>query len=220
MKLIRELNESEISFISEDCGTSGEKQFFIEGIFMQSNVKNRNGRIYPKPIMESELSRYSRDFVSKKRALGELGHPSGPKINEDRVSHLITELYMDGSNVNGKAKILNTPHGKIVKEFMKEGVVIGVSSRGIGSVKQTPSGIFEVQNDFRLATIDIVSDPSGPECFVNGIMENVDWVFDESSNGWKSVEFAKETQKAIHENKIELSEEQQYEIFRKFLSKL
>jgi hypothetical protein len=219
MKLIRELNESEIHFITENCETSGEKQFFIEGIFMQADVKNRNGRIYPKPIMESELNRYSKDFVSRKRALGELGHPNGPKINEDRVSHLITELSMDGPNVMGKAKILNTPHGKIVKEFMKEGVVIGVSSRAVGSVKQNSRGVFEVQSDFRLATIDIVSDPSGPECFVNGIMENVDWIFDESMNGWKSVEYAANVQKQIHEN-IDLSEAKQLEIFRNFLSKL
>ena len=151
---------------------------------MQGDIKNRNGRIYPKAVLEKEMNRYNKDFVSTKRALGELGHPDGPSINGDRVSHLITEMKQDGSNFTGKAKILGTPMGNIVKTFMDEGVLIGVSTRGLGSVKQSKDGIMEVQNDFHLATVDIVTDPSGPNCFVNGIMENAEYFFDIASGNW------------------------------------
>jgi len=179
MKLITELNES-VSTLFEKT-EDGAKRWFIEGVFLQSNIKNRNGRVYPVGIMEREVSRYSKDYVAKNRAVGELGHPDGPSINLDRVSHKIVELKKDGDNFMGKAQILSTPMGKIVQSFLEDGVAIGVSSRGMGSLKENSKGIMEVQEDFYLATAgDIVSDPSAPDAWVNGIMEGVDWVW---SNG-------------------------------------
>ena len=174
MKLITEVVE-EVSLTTELDEATGKKSHFIEGIFMQGDLKNRNGRIYPSAVLEKEMVRYQKDFIDTKRALGELGHPEGPTINGDRVSHLITEMRRDGSNFIGKAKILGTPMGEIVKTFMDEGVLFGVSTRGLGSVKPTKEGIMEVQNDFHLSTVDIVTDPSGPNCFVNGVMENVEY---------------------------------------------
>lgn len=183
MKLIAEVNE-EAQVLTELNEETGKKSYFIEGIFMQADLKNRNGRIYPSAVLEKEMKRYQKDFIDTKRALGELGHPEGPSINGDRVSHLITEMKQDGSNFTGKAKILGTPMGNIVKEFMDEGVKIGVSTRGLGSVKPTNSGIMEVQDDFHLATVDIVTDPSGPNCFVNGIMENTEYYYDIAAGHW------------------------------------
>lgn len=175
---------------NEDCevlieaNENGSKSHYINGIFMQGDIKNRNGRVYPSVVLEKEMKRYNEQFVKTKRALGELGHPDGPQINGDRVSHLITEMNRDGSNFIGKAKILGTPMGNIVKTFIDEGVKIGVSTRGLGSVQQK-NGIMEVQNDFHLATVDIVTDPSGPDCFVNGIMENTQYYFDIATTSWK-----------------------------------
>jgi hypothetical protein len=183
MKLITEVTE-ECNVITDLNEETGEKSHFIEGIFMQGDLKNRNGRIYPSAILEKEMNRYNKDFIGTKRALGELGHPDGPTINGDRVSHLITEMKKDGSNFIGRAKILGTPMGNIVKTLMDEGVLIGVSTRGLGSVKQGKDGIMEVQNDFHLATVDIVTDPSGPNCFVNGIMENAEYYYDIASGNW------------------------------------
>jgi len=183
MRLITEVVE-ECNVAVEMNEETGKKTHFIEGIFMQGDIKNRNGRIYPSQILEKEMIRYNSDFVETKRALGELGHPDGPTINGDRVSHLITEMKREGSNFTGKAKILGTPMGEIVKTFMDEGVKIGVSTRGLGSVKATAQGIMEVQNDFHLATVDIVTDPSGPQCFVNGIMENAEYYYDIASGNW------------------------------------
>jgi hypothetical protein len=184
MKLITETIE-EVSVLTE-ASENEPKQYFIEGIFMQGDIKNRNGRIYPATILEKEMMRYGEQFIKTKRALGELGHPDGPQINGDRVSHLITEMKRDGSNFVGKAKILSTPMGNIVKTFIDEGVKVGVSTRGLGSVKPTKEGIMEVQNDFHLATVDIVTDPSGPNCFVNGIMENTDYYYDIVSGTWRA----------------------------------
>ena len=175
---------------NEDCevlveaNENGTKSHYISGIFMQGDIKNRNGRVYPSTVLEKEMKRYNEQFVKTKRALGELGHPDGPQINGDRVSHLITEMKRDGSNFIGKAKILGTPMGDIVKTFIDEGVKIGVSTRGLGSVKQN-NGIMEVQNDFHLATVDIVTDPSGPDCFVEGIMENTQYYFDIATSSWR-----------------------------------
>jgi hypothetical protein len=184
MKLITETIE-EVRVLTE-TSEHEPKQYFIEGIFMQGDIKNRNGRIYPSTILEKEMMRYGEQFIKTKRALGELGHPDGPQINGDRVSHLITEMKRDGSNFVGKAKILGTPMGNIVKTFIDEGVKVGVSTRGLGSVKATKEGIMEVQNDFHLATVDIVTDPSGPNCFVNGIMENTDYYYDIVSGTWRA----------------------------------
>ena len=176
---------------NEDCevlvesNENGTKSHYINGIFMQGDVKNRNGRIYPSAILEKEMHRYDEQFVKTKRALGELGHPDGPAINGDRVSHLITSMKREGNNFIGKAKILSTPMGNIVKTFIDEGVKIGVSTRGLGSVKQK-DGIMEVQNDFHLATVDVVTDPSGPDCFVEGILENTQYFFDIATSSWKT----------------------------------
>jgi hypothetical protein len=190
---------------NEDCqvlvetNENGSKSHYIEGIFMQGDIKNRNGRIYPSNVLEKEMKRYNEQFVKTKRALGELGHPDGPQINGDRVSHLITEMQRDGSNFIGKAKILGTPMGNIVKTFIDEGVKIGVSTRGLGSVKQN-NGIMEVQNDFHLATVDIVTDPSGPDCFVEGIMENTQYYFDIATASWRPGSIAESSESEQNTN--------------------
>lgn len=181
--LIREVFNEDCEVLVE-ANENGTKSHYVNGIFMQGDIKNRNGRVYPSDVLEKEMNRYNEQFVKTKRALGELGHPDGPQINGDRVSHLITEMSRNGSNFVGKAKILGTPMGNIVKTFIDEGVKIGVSTRGLGSVKQK-DGIMEVQNDFHLATVDIVTDPSGPDCFVNGIMENTEYYFDIASTSWR-----------------------------------
>ena len=174
MKLITELTE-DIKYIKENVG-NGDRNYFIEGVFMQSDVKNKNGRIYPKNTLAKETGRYITEYVNKGRALGELNHPTGPTVNLDRVSHIVKELYEDGKNVYGKAKVLDTPMGKIVKNLIDEGAQLGVSTRGMGSLK-SKNGYQEVQEDFMLAAIDIVADPSAPNAFVNGIMEGREWVF-------------------------------------------
>ena len=185
MKLITELTE-DIKYIKENIG-NGEKTYFIEGIFMQSDTKNRNGRIYPQGTLLKECKRYISEYVDKGRALGELNHPTGPTVNLDRVSHIVKELYEDGKNVYGKAKVLDTPMGRIVKNLIDEGAQLGVSTRGMGSLKPK-NGYQEVQEDFMLAAIDIVADPSAPNAFVNGIMEGREWMFVEGS--WQEREAA------------------------------
>ena len=162
MKLITECSQ-DVEYIVE----GKNKQQYIKGIFMQSDIQNQNGRVYPFSVLQKEVKNYNNKFVKESRALGELGHPSGPTINLDRVSHIITELYEDGKNFIGKAKIMDTPNGKIVKNLIESGVRLGVSSRGLGSVKSNKSGVNEVQKDFVLSTVDIVSDPSAPDAFVN-----------------------------------------------------
>lgn len=185
MKLITELTE-DIKYIKENVG-NGEKAYFIEGIFMQASVKNRNGRVYPQGILVNECKRYIREYVDKGRALGELNHPTGPTVNLDRVSHIIKELHEDGNTIYGKAKIMDTPMGKIVKNLIEEGAQLGVSTRGMGSLK-SKNGYQEVQEDFMLAAVDIVADPSAPNAFVNGIMEGREWMFIEGS--WQEREAA------------------------------
>ena len=174
MLLITEHTE-DINLITEEV--DGERQYHIDGIFMQAEQKNRNGRVYPKKTLMNEVARYNNEYVKPSRAMGELGHPEGPQLNLERVSHLIKELRVDGNDVYGKAKILDTPYGKIVKDLIKEGVKIGVSSRGMGSLKQK-NGINEVQEDFSLAAVDIVADPSAPDAYVQGIMEGKEWVWE------------------------------------------
>lgn len=196
MKLITEVFNEDCEVLTE-ATEGGKKNYFIEGIFMQGDIKNRNGRIYPSQVLEKEMNRYNKDFILTKRALGELGHPDGPQINGDRVSHLITEMKRDGSNFVGKAKILGTPMGEIVKTFIDEGVKVGVSTRGLGSVKPTKEGIMEVQNDFHLATVDVVTDPSGPNCFVNGIMENTEYYYDITSGTWRAQELIEQAVKEV-----------------------
>lgn len=164
----------DVQYIVEE--KDGKKSLYIEGVFLQSNLKNRNGRVYPKEIMQKEIARYTKESIDTKRAMGELGHPDGPTVNLDRVSHMITSLREDGDNWIGKAKILDTPMGNIARNLIEEGAQLGVSSRGLGSLKEK-NGINEVQDDFMLSTAaDIVSDPSAPDAFVRGIMENKEWV--------------------------------------------
>ena len=176
MKLITEEIESAKVLVEEK---DGKKSMFIEGIFLQGNLKNRNGRFYPVETLDKEVNRYSEQFVSKGRALGELGHPDGPTVNLDRVSHKIVDLHKEGHNFIGKANLLDTPMGKIAQSLIDEGVQLGVSSRGMGSLRDTNEGYKVVGEDFMLATAaDIVADPSAPDAFVNGIMEGVEWIWD------------------------------------------
>ena len=196
MKLFME-EATNVEFLTETT-KSGGKSYFIEGIFMQSDTKNRNGRIYPKEILQKEAKRYNIEFIQKKRAFGELGHPDGPTVNLERVSHMIEELQEVEQNFMGRAKILDTPYGKIVKNLIDEGARLGVSSRGMGSLKPVKDGIQEVQGDFYLATAaDIVADPSAPDAFVAGIMEGKEWIWD---NG-----LLKETKIQEYKNQIEKS---------------
>ena len=197
MKLITELNEN-LEVITE-AKEDGSKSHFIEGIFMQGDIKNRNGRTYPCETLEKEMKRYDDEFIKNKRALGELGHPEGPTINGDRVSHLITSMRREGNDFYGKAKILKTPMGEIVKSLLDEGVKIGVSTRGLGSVKQLKDGVMEVQPDFHLATVDIVTDPSAPNAFVNGIMENREYYYDIASSSWRPQEVAEVIEEIVEE---------------------
>jgi len=176
MRLITEHTE-DIQILTEK-NENGTKDYYIEGIFMQANKKNRNGRLYPGEVLNNEVKRYKTDYVETGRAMGELGHPEGPTLNLERVSHLIKELNTDGDNITGKAKVMDTPYGKIVKNLIDEGVKLGVSSRGMGSIKTNKSGVNEVQEDFMLAAVDIVADPSAPDAFVEGMMEGVEWIWE------------------------------------------
>lgn len=213
MKLFRELTE-EVNYLVEE--NEGKKRFFIEGVFIQGAEPNRNGRIYPMNVLEREVGRYVQDAVSQNRALGELNHPEGPNINLDRVSHIITELKRDGNYYMGKAKILETPNGKIVQNLLSEGVKIGVSTRGMGSLVEK-NGIMEVQDDFRLSTAaDIVADPSAPKAFVRGVMEGREWIFDVATNSWRALELVENTKKAGKK----LNEEQMLNIFQSFIANI
>tara|TARA_B100000524_G_scaffold336273_1_gene226081 strand:- start:193 stop:843 length:651 start_codon:yes stop_codon:yes gene_type:complete len=211
MKLIREEIES-VNIITESKG--GKRSLFIEGIFLQGNIKNRNGRMYPLDTLRKEVERYNESNIVSGRALGELGHPDGPTVNLDRVSHKIVSLRESGSNFIGKAKILNTPMGKIASNLIEEGVKLGVSSRGIGSLKPTKEGFNVVGEDFMLATAaDIVADPSAPDAFVEGIMEGKEWVWEGSILREKFASDAKRRintlvdQKRLEENKLGLFNE-------------
>ena len=216
MKLISE-EAIEVNFVTEEDDNK-KKNYFIEGIFMQSETKNRNGRVYPKVILQKEVKRYTEKFINTKRAFGELGHPDGPTVNLERVSHMITELVEDGDNFLGRAKIMDTPYGKIVKNLIDEGAKLGVSSRGMGSLKPVQDGLQEVQSDFYLATAaDIVADPSAPDAFVSGIMEDKEWVWDNGLIKEKEiVEYQKRVKRAteISRNKVRI------EAFENFITKL
>ena len=215
LKLFSEQVE-EVEYITEEK-ENGEKEYKIKGIFMQADIKNRNGRIYPMDILQKEVAQYNRNFTEQKRAFGELGHPDGPTVNLERVSHMITALYKDGKNFIGEAKIMDTPMGKIVKSLMDEGAKLGVSSRGLGSLEQK-NGASYVKDDFYLATTaDIVADPSAPNAFVEGIMEGKEWVWD---NGIiKEAEIAemkRNVEKAIRSREAKVLSLE----FAKFLKKL
>jgi hypothetical protein len=216
MKLIKE-EVVQVQYLVEINEETKEKQHFLEGIFMQAETKNRNGRVYPKAVLSKEADRYNRDYVSKGRAFGELGHPDSPTINLDRVSHMITRLEPDGNNFIGRAKILDTPNGKIVKSLLDGGAQLGVSTRGVGSLKES-NGFKLVQDDFHLATAaDIVADPSAPDAFVRGIMEGKEWVLDET--GWKEIDYYSAKKQIKEASKYEI-ETVALRLFEDFISKL
>ena len=216
MKLITE-EVARVKFIVE--GKGAQKKMFIEGVFLQGEIKNRNGRMYPISTLSKEVGRYNESFVKKGRALGELGHPEGPTVNLDRVSHKITSLVREGNNFRGKAQLLSTPMGKIAQNLIGEGVTLGVSSRGVGSLKEDMRGCKVVGEDFMLATAaDIVADPSAPDAFVSGIMEGKEWVWE---GGFLREQLAEKTQKRfntlVDQRKLE---EQKLNLFNEFLSNL
>jgi len=216
MKLIAEFNEHIAPIITE--AKNGGKDYFIEGVFMQADIKNRNGRVYPKEIMEKEVNRYNKEFVEKSRAFGELGHPEGPTINLDKVSHLIQSLTLEGNNYVGKAKILSTPNGEIVKALINDGAKLGVSSRGLGSLEQKGNAQY-VKNDFQLATAgDIVADPSAPEAFVEGIMEGVEWIM--GANGVLTAVQAEDFQKTLNSARLNNLEETKLNLWKRFVENL
>lgn len=204
MKFLQELSE-DVEYVIE--GTDDKKNLYIKGVFLQC-IPNRNGRIYPEAVMHKEVGRYLKEMVATKRAVGELGHPPNPKLNESLISHRIVGLDINGKNIMGKALILDTHQGKNARGLIEGGVQIGVSSRGLGSLKDMDEGLKEVQDDFKLITAaDIVMDPSAPDAFVNGIMENVDWFYDPIGQDWKRTELAESVKKEIRKmSKRELNE--------------
>ena len=217
MKLISEFNDYAVAPVIVEENEKGEKEYFIEGVFMQSDIKNRNGRIYPEQVMKKEVDRYRKEFVDKDRAFGELGHPDGPTINLDKVSHMITKLEQDGKNFMGRAKILSTPNGQIVRNLINDGAKLGVSSRGLGSL-ETRGGAQVVKDDFQLATAaDIVADPSAPEAFVEGIMEGVEWYYDSGSLKMKDAE---QMRKELRTAKTSKLQETKLNLWKKFVENL
>lgn len=216
MKLFTELNENIEVLVEEN---EGKRDHYIKGVFLQAEMVNKNGRFYPKEILAKEVKRYTDEYITKKRAFGELGHPDGPSINLERVSHMVTEMYEDGKNFIGKAKIMDTPYGNIVKNLIDEGALLGVSSRGMGSLKET-GGKKVVQNDFYLATAaDIVADPSAPDAFVQGIMENKEWVFQNGVLVEKDVEEIQQEIERASVNRTKL-QEAKVKAFQRFLTSL
>lgn len=217
MKLITETTQ-EVQVIKE-AKEDGGKAYFIEGPFLQTEIANRNGRIYKKDIMEKEVNRYIKEYVNTKRALGELGHPEGPQINLDRVSHMIVSLKAEGNNYIGRAKVMTeTPMGRIVKNFIDEGVQLGVSSRGMGSLKLNKEGINEVQDDFYLATAgDIVADPSAPDAFVRGIMEGKEWMLVEGKFVERDYDYARGMIRSARSKDLEAV---QLKVFEDFIRKI
>ena len=216
MKLICEVNEQDVEYITE-AKENGQKDYKIKGVFMQGEIKNRNGRVYPMQVLDEQVKKYTDNYVNQNRAYGELGHPSGPTINLERVSHMITDLTKEGNNYIGEAKIMDTPYGKIVKNLMDEGAKLGVSSRGMGSLKQNGNSQV-VQKDYHLATAaDIVADPSAPDAFVEGIMEGKEWIWD---NGVLREAQVNEYKEEITKTSKADLEGAKLKIFADFLSKL
>ena len=217
MKLISESIE-DIEYITED-DDDGKKKVSIRGVFLQAEVKNRNGRIYPMPVLEKEVARYNKEYIQKNRAFGELGHPDGPTVNLERVSHMITSLHPDGKNFIGEAKIMDTPYGKIVKNLINEGAKLGVSSRGMGSLEPR-RGAQVVKDDFYLATAaDIVADPSAPNAFVEGIMEGKEWVWQNGAVKEMDIEAYRKELDMKYE-RAQARQDKAVEIFENFMSKL
>ena len=214
MRLITEVVQ-DLQYLEEDK-KGGGKNVFIEGIFMQADQSNRNGRMYPMAVMEKEVARYQK-LIDEKRSLGELGHPANPTLNLDKVSHLITSLRFEGKNVIGKAKILETPMGNIARNLIENEIMLGVSSRGLGSLKLNKEGVNEVQDDFHLATVDIVADPSAHDAYVQGIYESAEWICE---NGvWKAIDVERAQQTLKKASKANL-EETKLKMFEEFMSRL
>ena len=213
MKLLSETLQT-VQTITE--GTE-KKSYFIEGVFAQAETKNKNGRIYPKHIMEREVMKYIQKHINESTSLGELGHPDTPAINLDRASHVIKELRFDGNDVYGKAKLMETPCGKIAKALIDEGVKLGVSTRGVGSLREH-QGVQMVQEDFSLATVDIVSDPSAPSAYVQGVYEGAEWVFD-PAHGWKSFQVAEQAREVIRSQE-KITEQKALQLFNSFIKTL
>lgn len=215
MKLITETVE-DVSVLVE--AKEGSKTHQISGIFMQGNIKNRNGRVYPTAILEREMRRYDKEYIQTSRSVGELGHPEGPGLNGDRISHIITKMYREGDNFMGEARILSTPMGNILKSFIDEGVKFGVSTRGLGTVKNK-GGLNEVQDDFHLVTTDVVLDPSGPSCFVNGIYENAEFIYSAADKSWKTAEALGRISNVV-KSREKINEAKALDLFKQFVNSL
>ena len=219
MKLICEVLDQKLSLVKE-AKEDGRKNYFIEGVFLMGDKPNKNGRIYESKILAKEVARYTKELIETNRAYGELGHPAGPSINLDRVSHMIKSLRQEGSDFIGKAKITDTPMGNIVMNLLDEGANLGVSSRGMGTLKSN-GGIMEVQDDFMLATAaDIVADPSAHKAFVRGVMENTEWVYDVSAGTLRAAEMVHEAKKEMKKMTVNQIDENSLRMFNKFLKSL
>jgi hypothetical protein len=219
MKLICETLDQKLSLVKE-AKEDGRKNYFIEGVFLMGDKPNKNGRIYESKILAKEVARYTKELIETNRAYGELGHPAGPSINLDRVSHMIKSLRQEGSDFIGKAKITDTPMGNIVMNLLDEGANLGVSSRGMGTLKSN-GGIMEVQDDFMLATAaDIVADPSAHKAFVRGVMENTEWVYDVAAGTWRAAEMVHEAKKEMKKMTVNQIDENSLRMFNKFLKSL
>lgn len=217
MKLITEQFIDSVKLLTEEDAKTKQKNYYIVGVFMQADQPNRNNRVYPIEIMTREVDNYNKNFITQNRGMGELGHPDSPNVNLERVSHLVKELKMDKNDVLGRAKLMDTPFGKIAKSLVNEGVKLGVSSRGLGSLKEDSSGIKTVQDDFQLNAIDIVADPSAPEAFVEGVLEDKEWVYE---NGIIKAKQIEEYKKEILRAKRTEIEEKVLNIFKDFIGKL
>ena len=219
MKLICEVLDQKLNLVKE-AKEDGRKNYFIEGVFLMGDKPNKNGRIYESKILAKEVARYTKELIETNRAYGELGHPAGPSINLDRVSHMIKSLRQEGSDFIGKAKITDTPMGNIVMNLLDEGANLGVSSRGMGTLKSN-GGIMEVQDDFMLATAaDIVADPSAHKAFVRGVMENTEWVYDVAAGTWRAAEMVHEAKKEMKKMTVNQIDENSLRMFNKFLKSL
>lgn len=210
----------DVRYISE-AREDGKKNVYVEGIFMMAEAPNRNNRIYRRPVLEGAINKYTESYINNNRAYGELGHPQGPTINLDRVCIMHESLKWDGNNVIGRAKVTSTPYGDIVRGLIEDGASLGMSSRGMGSVVAGKNGIMEVKDDFMLATAaDVVADPSAPNAFVRGIMENVDWVYDAASGSWRAQEFLETAKKQLHKSSVTAINENSIAYFERFLTEL
>ena len=220
--IIDTLTESmeDVTF-TEEVSTSGKKNLYLEGILMMAEIPNKNGRTYPRQVLESAIDTYTTNFVKQNRAYGELGHPPGPGINMERVCVMHESLRWDGTNVIGRSKVTSTPYGDIVRGLHSDGAWLGMSSRGLGEVSSGDNGIMEVQKGFRLSTAaDVVADPSAPKAFVRGILENVDWVYGSASNSQQASEFLEDTKKVLHKSSLTQIDESAIALFAQFLDNL